>query len=140
MKKLIFFLPIVLLFFISCKKEKDSSKSRNELVVGTWTAVALGEDANNDNVLQESEKTPIPAGSSLVETFNANGTGTVTATASGNPPSVTNITWSLVNNDKTLRVNEGTTTTDATIITLTSTELSGYDPSGSPHYIFIFKK
>lgn len=140
MKKLLFLLPFLFLFFISCKKAKDSSKSRSELIVGNWTAVAFGVDANNDNVLQESEKTPIPAGSSLVETFNANGTGTVTATASGNPPTVTKITWAFVNNDVTLRVNDGSTSTDATIITLTSSELSGFDPSSSPHTIFVFKK
>ena len=140
MKKLIFLLPILLIFFVSCKKEKAKDKTLSELLVGTWTAVAYGVDANNDFILQQSEKTPIPAGSSLVETFNANGTGTITATAAGSPPSVTNITWSAKDNSTTLTINDGSKTTLVTILTLTANELSGYDASMNPKTIFVFNK
>ena len=140
MKKLIFFLPLVLIFFVSCKKEKAKDKSLSELLVGTWTAVAYGVDANNDFILQESEKTPIPAGSSLVETFNANGTGTITATTAGNQPSVAFITWSAQNNSTTLTINDGSKTTLVTLLKITDHELSGYDASMNPKTIFVFNK
>ena len=140
MKKLIFFLPLVLLFFVSCKKDKAKDKTVSELLVGTWTAVAFGVDTNNDFILQDSEKSPIPPGTSLVETFNTNGTGTITATTPGNPPSVTSITWSAQNNSTTLTINDGTNITLVTLLKINEHELSGFDASMNPHQIFVFNK
>ncbi|MBS1738290.1 MAG: hypothetical protein JSS98_17040 [Bacteroidetes bacterium] len=138
MKKLIFFLPLVLLFFVTCKKDKAKDKTVSEFLVGNWTVVAFGEDSNNDFILQDSEKSPIPAASSLVETFNADGTGTITATAAGNPPSP--IIWSAQNNSTTLTINDGTNTTLVTLLKINELELSGYDASMNPHQIFILNK
>lgn len=141
MKNLLMLLSLFTICFISCKKDPiNTPPSPNDLIVGTWTATAFGVDANNDDMLQESEKQPIPTGSSLVETFNSNGSGVVTTTVAGGSPNSVTIKWSIINNGGTLRVINGTDTTDATLITLTSKELSGYDSKVSPHYIFVFNK
>lgn len=72
MKKLMIPFGFLLLFFVACKKDKDEKNTtRSELIVGTWTAVAFGTDANGDNILQESEREPIGEGVSLVQTYNA---------------------------------------------------------------------
>ena len=142
MKKLIIPFGCFLLFFASCKKEKDEVKdtSRSELIIGTWTAVAFGTDKNGDNVLQESEKEPITEGVSLLQTYNADGTGNIVTKGPGEPAKTTSTTWKLVNDNNILEVNEGTKTTSAKILTLTSNELSGYDELVNPHVIIILKK
>lgn len=142
MKKLLIPFGCLFLFFVSCKKDKDEVKnsSRSELIVGTWTAVAYGTDVNGDNILQESEKDPITEGVSLVQTYNADGTGEIVTKGPGSPAKITPTTWKFINNDKILEVDEGSKITKAKILTLTSNEVSGYDESITPHLIIIFKK
>lgn len=141
MKKLMIPFGFLLLFFVACKKDKDEKNTtRSELIVGTWTAVAFGTDANGDNILQESEREPIGEGVSLVQTYNANGTGQIVTKGSGEPAKTTQTTWKFVDNDKVLEVDEGSKITRARILTLTSGEVSGYDESVNPHVIIIFRK
>lgn len=142
MKKLMIPIACLFLFFVSCKKDKDDAMdtSRSELIVGTWTAVAYGTDKNGDNILQESEKEPITEGVSLLQTYNADGTGKIVTKGPGTPANTTSTTWRFINNDQILEVDEGSKITKARILTLTSNEVSGYDESITPHVIMIFKK
>ena len=142
MKKLLIPIGCLLLFFVSCKKDKDEVKntSRSELIIGTWTAVAYGTDVNGDNILQESEKEVIGEGTSLVQTYNANGTGQIVAKGPETPAKITPTTWKFISNDQILEVDEGSKITKARILNLTSNEVSGYDESINPHVIMVFKK
>lgn len=140
MKKLLFAIPLCFLFFISCKKDKDTTTSRSELIVGTWTAVAAGPDVNGDNVLQDSEKIPVSEGTSLVQSYNADGTGKIVVSAAGVESKETQITWKFINNEQTLQVDEGSKITNARILSLTSNQVVGYDEATDPHFIIIFKK
>ena len=142
MKKLLIPIGCLFLFFVSCKKDKDEVKdpSRSELIIGTWTAVAYGIDVNGDNILQESEKEPIGEGVSLVQTYNADGTGKIVTKGPGDPAKTTPTTWKFINNDQILEVDEGSTITKARILTLTSNEVSGYDEAITPHLIMVFRK
>ena len=92
---------------IFCLMEKDKDKvkdnSRSELIIGSWTAVAFGTDKNGDNILQESEKEPITEGISLVQTYNADGTGKIVTKGPGDPAKTTSTTWNLLIMTKYLR-------------------------------------
>ncbi len=130
------------LVFTSCDKEKDEP-TRSELIVGTWTLSAYGQDDNMNGILESSEQDPIPAGAGLIEVFNSNGTGSVTTTPAGGGASTTSsITWQLQSNDQQLAVTTtSTATTSIAIISLlNSTQLMGYDPAASPRIIFLLTK
>lgn len=140
MKRLFFAIPLCFLIFTSCKKDKDTTTSRSELIIGTWTAVAAGADVNGDNILQDSEKDPVPEGTSLIQTYNADGTGKITVKVAGVEAKETMTTWKFINNDQTLQVDEGSKITNARVLSLSANEVSGYDEATDPHYIIIFKK
>lgn len=127
---------------VSCKKDKDevNDPSRSELIAGTWTAVAYGINVNGDNILQESEKQPSGQGVSLVQTYNANGTGKIVTKDPGEPANTTETTWKFINNDQILEVDEGSKITKARILALTANEVSVYDEAITPHVIMVFKK
>lgn len=142
MKKLLIPFGFLLLFFVSCKKDKEevNDTPRSELIIGTWTAVAYGTDVNGDGILQESEKETIGEGVSMMQTYNADGTGKIVTKGPGDPAKTTPTTWKFINNDQILEVDEGSKITKAKILSLTLNEVSGYDESITPHVIMIFKK
>lgn len=80
---------------------KDSSGS--ELIVGTWTAVSYGTDVNGDNILQESEKVSISEGTSLMQTYHADGTGKIVIKGADTPAKTTETAWKLINKIRYLR-------------------------------------
>jgi hypothetical protein len=95
--------------FVSCKKDKDPEKSRKDLITGTWTVSGLGKDANNNGSLEESEYDPTfkqlaAFGVSPKQTFMADGTGNITATIPLLGDTTVRFTWSLVDNDETIRI------------------------------------
>jgi len=125
----------------SCNKDDDDdmTRSRSELIVGTWNLVAYGVDQNNNGTLETSEQSAIPAGTGLREIFNADKTGSI-ITTTNNVPTGVSITWSLENNDNTLKVTGPGTNTTATILTLTSSTLIGYDPAALAKVIYVLEK
>lgn len=126
----------------SCKKDDDpETPSRASLIIGTWTINAYGQDDNMNGILETTEYDPYPAGANLVETFRADGTGTIAVTPTGGGATMTtNMLWSLQNNDQTLRVITGSDTSLATISVLSETEFSGYDSDASPRVIYKLTK
>lgn len=125
----------------SCKKNEDSLPSRNALIVGTWNVNAFGVDDNGNGTLEVPEYDTIPAGAALVQTYRSNGTGMFTTQSPGNPPTYTNISWTLTNNENNLKVvTESGVTTNATISELTEHRLQGYDPTSSPRVVFLLTR
>ncbi|MGC4102974.1 lipocalin family protein [Ferruginibacter sp.] len=143
MKKtfLIMTAAVCLMFTSSCKKDKEASRS--ELLQGTWHVSAMGQDDNMNGTLEVSEYDPIPAGSSLTETFNADHSGSATLVNSG-VTTTSSFTWQLQSNDQQLLVTttaSGTSsTTTSQISLLSSTQLMGYDITSSPRTIILMVK
>ena len=144
MKQSILYLSIAACFacsITSCKKDdnnKTNNNARETQIVGTFKLTATGEDANNNNVLDVGENDLIPAGSSLIEVFRADKTGSVYSVLPGNLKDTSAFTYSFINNYTQLQIVSGTTTGITQIITLNSTVLVGYDVSTNPHRIYAF--
>lgn len=127
--------------FSSCDKEDKEIIPRKDLLVGTWTLNAYGQDDNNNGMLETSEYDSIPPGVNIIETFRSDKTGTVTTTNSGGSSSY-NMTWALQNEDKELVIsndNNGNSTTTV-ISRLTENEFMGYDPSSPIRIIYLLTK
>ncbi len=127
--------------FVSCKKE-DKEKSRKELITGAWTVKGAGADANNNGTLEESEYDPLfkqlsGANVAVKQTFNADGNGNLSFVIPLLGGDTTNFTWSLADNDQTLRIMEegDSTATDATITTLEQNKFEYAEKTGNPHTI-----
>ncbi len=133
--------------FVSCKKDKDPEKSRKELITGAWTVSGVGEDANSNGTLEESEYDPLfkqlsSANVPVKQTFNADGNGNLSFVVPLLGGDTLNFTWSLVDNDQTLRVmQEGdSTATDATITTLEQNKFEYSEKTGNPRTIFLLTR
>lgn len=142
MKKLLVIplLAATVFFMASCNKEDDKKQTRKELMVGTWNLNAAGVDDNMNGRLDVAEYDTIPAGVNLTQTYRADGTGVFTTRVPNEPDKAENISWTLTDGDKNLKVTTTNAVTNATIVELNSTTLEGYDVSVNPRFIFILKK
>lgn len=128
------------LLFSACKKNKDS-RSRSELIIGTWSLNAYGVDDNMNGILEVSEYDSIPAGVNIIETFRADNTGSITTVNAAGTNSY-NMKWRLEDKDEKLIVTNNTsgTSTTAVISRLNSNEFMGYDPATPIRTIYLLKK
>lgn len=88
----------------SCKKDDDknnNTKSRSELIVGTWKTDQQGEDTNNNGVWDSNERQGFDSSESGAFTFNANGSGSI---MSNDFPVSIPLTWTLQNAEQDMRI------------------------------------
>ncbi len=124
---------------LSCKKDSDAGKSRANLILGTWVVTGSGADENNNNILEPAERNAALTGFTLRRTYNAGGSGGAEVMVSGQLFSKTPFTWSLTDNDQTLRMASGST--DEVVITLlTETQLAYYEKGSNPHQLTILTR
>ncbi len=146
MKKHIFTLTalsavLALAVMPSCKKN-DSSKSRSEMIVGSWQTYQEGEDSNNNGVWDANEHIDLDSNDKVTFAFNAGGTGT--ASVSYLPtPVVTN--WSLPNNENDIRIiltipGMSSDTLSGNIVSFTESEVVIKDASATPVSFLSLKK
>lgn len=118
----------VTLIAASCKKDDDNKTAtpatRAEIIKGTWTISELGGDMNNNGVLDAGETIANNSGSLV---FNDGGTGTGSLLGVSYP-----FTWSLTNNDNTLRIVVASDVTNYDIKELSSTKAVVLDASTDP--------
>ena len=136
------FLLAIIVLSTSCNKDDDGPKSRNDLIVGTWTLNAFGVDDNMDGILQTAEYDPIPAGAGQIQIYRSDKTGVITTQATSGSPQSANMKWRFDNNDQNLIVTYDVAgnSTIGVVSQLTTTDLMGYDPSAAVRIIFLFKK
>lgn len=136
------FAAIIAVSCLSTSCKKDDKETRSELIVGTWTLNAYGQDDNSNGTLESSEYDPIPAGVSMVQTYRSDKTGMITTTNTSGGTSSSNITWDFRNDDKELVVtNTGNNTNSIAVVTrLNRNEFMGYDPAPAIRTIYLFTK
>ncbi len=133
----IFLAAALLLTFAACKDDKTTptpTVSRHDMVVGTWNFRELGDDANNNMVLDAGEATSVDSlGISGTVTFRNDGTATAYTTFFGSTDT-SSFTWSLTNSDNTLHTIDGATgdVSDALITDLTSSRFVYLEPTTPP--------
>lgn len=96
------------LFFYSCRKEKtDIIQSAAEYLVGKWHYSHIIYDANDDNLFDSTEISPV--GDSITYILNEGGTGYLSFSpiASNNIYSEQSFKWILSNDDKELEFRFG---------------------------------
>lgn len=111
-------------FLASCSKDKTPVLSRKEMFVGTWHIVQFAHDDNKNGVADPSEiQTDPGTGNINIETFNADGTGSVRLKNSGTDTTI-HFTWAITGGDAYLEVNTtGTPTVTQKIISISSSDL-----------------
>jgi hypothetical protein len=112
------------LFLTSCSKDDDPVLSRKEQLVGTWRIVQFAHDDNKNGVSDPSEiQTDPGSGNINIETFNADGTGSVRLKNSGADTTI-HFTWAITGGDAYLEVNTpGTPTVTQKIVSMSATDL-----------------
>jgi hypothetical protein len=101
--RIVLFLLVVVLFSTSCNKNKEQTKktSVDLLTQKKWVLVNYGEDVNNNNILDISERSIMDCQSDNSYLFNRNGSGIIhlNATACDEGIKETSFAWRLVNNN-----------------------------------------
>lgn len=130
------------LFTTSCKKS-DDTKSRKDLLVGSWSYTQTGDDNNNNGVLDDNEKQAVTGTDTSTTVFNSNGSGYITGNLSGSNITIP-LQWNLQNNDNYLRlIYSFLGTTDTSVVeikTLDASNLVIRDTSTSPANFSVFVK
>lgn len=126
------------MLFSACKKE--TTPSRSELIAGTWSVNAYGQDDNMNGVLDDNEHDVIPAGAGLVITLRTDQSGVATLDSTGKSSVTKGFTWQLINNDRDIRVTVDNNVTIAHISKLTANELQGYGQDANPRLIVDLRK
>lgn len=139
----------LILITVSCKKKDTNNNtttttttSAKDMVTGAWKMSKTATDANNNNQPDEAEKQDLDAGEERNFVFKNDGTGT--SYSKYNSVADTSLmTWTLINNDKTLLLVEDSDSMFCSIYALTNSDMiieaSDNDP-GMPKDWFILKK
>jgi hypothetical protein len=101
----ILFLLAAFLFFTSCNKNKEQAKTAADFLTDSeWVLVNYGDDLNNNNVLDISERGIMECQRDNSYLFNKNGSGIIRLDATGCGEGIreSSFAWRLVDNNTSI--------------------------------------
>ncbi|RYD51898.1 MAG: hypothetical protein EOP52_06860 [Sphingobacteriales bacterium] len=119
MKKL---LPLALISLLAIACKKEDSPSRSELITGSWRLAFDALDSNRNQTLETNERKGFtdPDLTGTTYTFNADGSGAISASGTAPAP----FAWNLINGEQQLVLTGASFGSDTSYLyALTSGEL-----------------